>query len=240
MVYGNRIRQVPLLDGEEVVQLFAPSEGIVDGPSEEEELLVLTDRRLITFTHEEGKEEVRTLPLDKIDGASVKGGRRDSKPLYQGVSIILVGVLVYLVLGYERDEVMTAALLGSAIALLGLVFIGRYLSWEQGGEITFYVGPREMIFPYNNSMAASQVHAVIHRYFQLKVGEEPSKYTPGVSPSLEPYDVGEPGYGLSSSDTVDNRGDPEVPSPELERDPGPGPDSAPGPGSDESSHRLLS
>ena len=207
MVYENRIRQVHLLQNEKVVQLFTPTKGIVEHPGvdevdemEDDELLVLTDQRLITFTRTEGKREVRAIHLSKVDGISVRGDTRNLKPLYQGLSIILVGVLVYLVLGTFSTDGWTAGFLGGTIAILGLIYIGQFLAWEQGGEITFHGGSWKTIFPYTN-MSESQVQTAIHKYFQLNSGEVPNKSVQQPSEWLEPLEPHGLECGLSASDS---------------------------------------
>ena len=172
----NRIRQIPLLAEEVVVELFVPDDGIVDHPPDEGSLLSLTNRRLIAFVDVEGKKETRITSLEKVDGVSVKAHSRNPKPLYQGLSLGLVGVLVYLVLGTFGDGVTVAAFLGGAIGFLGLLFIARYLTWEQGGEVTFQVGAWELTFPYSSNRVVPEAYQVIHRYFQLKAGESIERY----------------------------------------------------------------
>ena len=172
----NRIRQIPLLAEEVVVELFVPDDGIVDHPPDEGSLLSLTNKRLIAFVDVEGKKETRITSLEKVDGVSVKAHSRNPKPLYQGLSLGLVGVLVYLVLGTFGDGVTVAAFLGGAIGFLGLLFIARYLTWEQGGELTFQVGAWELTFPYSSNRVVPEAYQVIHRYFQLKAGESIERY----------------------------------------------------------------
>ena len=228
---------MPLLAGEEVVQLFAPNKGVVDRLPEEGELLVLTNERLITFTQEDGKDETRMSPLEKIDGVSLKGSKRNPKPLYQGIILIIVGILVYLVLGTFSTGVAEAAILGGAIAFLGVLLAGRYIAWEQKGEVTFQAGMLDLTFPYHSNTAAAQIYQVTHRYFQLKGGEDIEERWAQTSPVRELHPLVESEYGLWASDAMEE--DLEVPSPESEMGPHLGPDPAPGPGSDESSHRLL-
>ena len=148
---GSRLRQIPRLAEEVVVELFVPDDGIVDHPPDEGSLLSLTNRRLIAFVDVEGKKETRITFLEKVDGVSVRAHSRNPKPLYQGLLLGLVGVLVYLVLGTFTDGVTVAFFLGGAIGFLGLLFIARYLTWEQGGELTFQVGAWELTFPYSSN-----------------------------------------------------------------------------------------
>ena len=242
MVYENRIRQVRLLQNEKVVQLFTPNKGIVEHPSVDEtgddELLVLTDQRLIIFTHTEGTREVRAIHLSKVDGISVRGDTRNPKPLYQGLSIILVGVLVYLVLGTFSTNGWTAGFLGGTIGILGLIYIGQFLAWEQGGEITFHGGSWKTAFPYTN-MSESQVQTTIHKYFQLNSGEAPNKSVQQPPEYLEPPELHGPEGGLSTSDSNKDKEDAETTIPKLVQGPDPDPNHAANPCSDESIRKPL-
>lgn len=237
MKNSNRIRQIPLLAGEEVVQLFAPNNGVVDRLPEEGELLVLTNQRLITFTQEDGRGETRMSSLEKIEGVSMRGGKRSAKALYQGITLIIVGILVYLVLGTFSTGVAQAAILGGVIAFLGVLFASRYIAWEQRGEVTFQVGAWQLTFPCYSSTAASQIYQVAHRYFQLKGGEDIEERWAQAPPVADLHPLDEPECGLRASDAMEE--DLEVTSPAPGTGLHPGPDPAPGPGSDESSHRLL-
>ncbi len=170
MVKAKEIRNVPLLAGEEVVHLFVPNKGTVLQVSDEGEMLVLTNRRLITFTEGDGKKETRMVPLQKVDGVLTKGTKQNSMPLFQGLSLILAGILVSLVLSALGAGDIPATLLGGTIALLGLVFVGRSLAWRVRGEVTFLVGPRDFTFPYHTKEAREQIFGVAHHYFQLLSG----------------------------------------------------------------------
>lgn len=242
MVYENRIRQVHLLGDEKVVQLFTPNKGIIEHTSVDEigddELLVLTDQRLITFTRTEGSREVRAVHLSKVEGISVKDDTRNPKPLYQGLSIILIGVLVYLVLGTFSTGGWTAGFLGGIIGILGLIYIGQFLAWEQGGEITFHGGSWKTIFPYTN-MSESQVQTAIHKYFQLNSGEDSNRSVEQPSGYLEPLEPHGPEGGLSASDSNKDEEISETTNLKLVQGPDPDPNPAASPCSDESIHRPL-
>ena len=233
----NYIRELPLLPQEQVVQIFVPTEGLVRQLSSEGELLALTSRRVIAFTQEDGKGQALMAPLEEIAGVSVKTASRSSKTVYQGVSLILVGIMLYLVLGYASEQAVVAAFLGGAVAFLGILLISRYLAWEQGGLITFQAGTWELSFPYSSSKASSQVYQVAHRFFQLKLGvavedAEPQELSP-LAPSYL-HEVERVSW------TRDVEADPRTfgpASPETERGPHPGQDYPSVHDSGESSHR---
>ena len=114
--------------------------------------------------------------IDKIQGVSMRSNRRSLKPLLQGVLLILAGIIVYLVVGTfstgipVNAGITISALLGGAVALLGLLFVLRYLFWEQGGEIVFQTGGLELVFPYRSQKTIVPVHELLRRFFQLQSG----------------------------------------------------------------------
>ena len=232
----NRIRQVPLLDGETPAQFFVPDAGIAERPPSNGDLLALTNKRVFLFRQSEGRREASFAPLDTIQGVCIREGSRHLKPVYQGLSLVLLGILAYLVLGSISDGAVIAAFLGGAIAFLGLLLLLRYFAWEAGGEIIFQGSSWELSFPFYGRDAGVQSHLVAHRFFQIREGEpleasppEPSAFQAPL-PSLDGGD----GFWLDPPDEAQ-----EIFSPELEQGLHPFPDPTGDPGPDESSRTLL-
>ncbi len=181
---SHNVRQVTLLSEEVVVALLSPEEGIVDHSPEKGSLLALTNKRVIAFLDAEERKETRVAPLEKVDSVSIYTHGRNFKPLYQGISLGMAGFLVYLLVGTFSTGVpfsagvSIATFLGGAIVFLGLLFIVRFFTWEQGGELVFRMGVLEMSFPYNSNKAAPDAYEVMHRCFQLQAGEDISPIQP--------------------------------------------------------------
>ena len=173
---GKKIRRVHLLEGETVVGLLDGSKGLVEVPTRRGALLALTERRVLTLLDDEDRQETHMASIDKIQGVSMRLNRRSLKPLLQGVLLILAGIIVYLVVGTfstgipVNAGITISALLGGAVALLGLLFVLRYLFWEQGGEIVFQTGGLELVFPYRSQKTIVPVHELLRRFFQLQSG----------------------------------------------------------------------
>ena len=187
---AENVRHVTLLSEEEVVTLMSPEEGIVDHSPTGGNLLALTNKRVIAFLNAEDKKETRVAFLSRVNSVSIFTHGRDFKPLYQGISLIMTGFLVYLLVGTFSTGVpfntgfSIAAFLGGAIAVLGLLFIVRFITWEQGGELVFRMGVLELSFHYNSNKAAPDAYEVMHRCFQMQAGEDIS-YTPTQSDPME-------------------------------------------------------
>ena len=175
---AENVRHVTLLSEEEVVTLMSPEEGIVDHSPTGGNLLALTNKRVIAFLNAEDKKETRVAFLSKVNSVSIFTHGRDFKPLYQGISLIMTGFLVYLLVGTFSTGVpfntgfSIAAFLGGAIAVLGLLFIVRFITWEQGGELVFRMGVLDLSFHYNSNKATPDAYEVMHQCFQMQAGED--------------------------------------------------------------------
>ena len=186
------IREVRLLDDERVVGLLDGSSGLVETPTRHGPLLALTDRRVISLIEAEDRHETHVASIGKVQGVSIRAHQRPQKPLVQGVVLILAGILVYLLVGTfstgipVNAGITIGALLGGAVALLGLVYIARYLLWERGGELIFQTGGLELTFLYNSPEAALAVQQLLRRFFQLQSGQEPGPLYPHAAAGWPP------------------------------------------------------
>lgn len=180
---GNRtadkkIRGVELLEDERVVGLLDGASGLAEAPTRRGSLLALTDRRVIAFLDAEDRRETHAASIDRVQGVTVRAHRRPLKPLLQGVVLILAGILVYLVVGTfstgipVNAGITIGALLGGAVALLGLLYVVKFLFWDQGGELVFQTGGMELAFLYNSDKASVAVQQVLSRFFQMQTGLE--------------------------------------------------------------------
>ena len=174
--WSRQVRGIHLLQDEKVVGLLDGATGLTEAPTPQGPLLALTDRRVISLLDAEDRRESHVAAIDKVQGVSIRTNQRPAKPLIQGVVLILVGILVYLVVGTfstgipVNAGITIGALLGGAVALLGLLFILRFLFWEQGGELVFQTGGLELTFLYNTERAAPSVQRLLRRFFQLQTG----------------------------------------------------------------------
>ena len=180
------VRGLPLLEGEQVEERFVPYDGLVADTPWKGPLLVLTNKRVVSFDQSNGQKETLVAPLEELRGVSVKADTRGLKDLMRGLILMPVGVFGYLVLGYIMDSVPIGLALGAAIVFVGLFFIARHLLWEEEGSITFeggrwehsfpnrdskagtYVYKWELSFPYKSNMASGMVYSLVNRFFQLK------------------------------------------------------------------------
>lgn len=186
------IRGVHLLDDERVVGLLDGSSGLVEVPTRHGPLLALTDKRVISLIEAEDRRETHVASIEKVQGVSIRAHQRPQKPLVQGTVLILAGILVYLLVGTfstgipVNAGITIGALLGGAVALLGLLYIARYLLWEKGGELIFQTGGLELTFLYNSPEAALAVQQLLLRLFQLQTGQEAGPLYPHTAAGWPP------------------------------------------------------
>ena len=165
----SSVRELPLLDGETIEERFVPDGGLVSETPWEGQVLVLTNQRIISFVHNNGNQETFLSPLAELKGVSVKSNTRGFRDLLQGLGLILIGILAYIILGYILDGVAIALALGAAIVFVGVLFLAKHLFWEEEGTITFQGGSWELCFSYRNNRASADVYKLVHRFFQLKL-----------------------------------------------------------------------
>lgn len=177
MIYGDRqvpptqyyIRELPLLEGETLEEQFVPDSGLVSGLPDRGELLVLTNRRIISFVQSDGRKETFMAPLEELKGVSVRANTKGFRDLFQGLILMVIGVLSYFIIGYVIEQVAVASALGAAIMFVGVLFMAKYLFWEEEGTIGFQAGSWELSFPYKNNRASGDVYKLVDKFFQLKL-----------------------------------------------------------------------
>ena len=96
----KQIRNVELLADEEITASFSSTKGIVPEPTSYGTLLVVTSERLLSFTESNNQREALIVPLEDLDGVTVKHGYRKNWSLLQGILMIISGLFLYLALSY--------------------------------------------------------------------------------------------------------------------------------------------
>ena len=96
----KQIRNVQLLVDEKIAASFSSTKGIVPEPTSYGTLLVITSERLLSFTESNNQREALIVPLEDLDGVTVKHGYRKNWSLLQGILMIIAGLFLYLALSY--------------------------------------------------------------------------------------------------------------------------------------------
>ena len=184
---ASALRDLRLLDGERIEDRFVPHTGSVPETPERGPLLVLTSHRIISFSQADGGKAVSAAAIAELEGVSMKANTRGLRDLVQGLFLLLAGLLAYIVLGYILDGVTIALALGTAIAFVGVLFIGKYLLWEEDGSVTFVAGGWQTSISYQNDRAGSDLYRLVDRCFQLKLhtGDPATAHQNGEAADLE-------------------------------------------------------
>ena len=170
---GRYVRQVPLLPGESIEQLFLPQHGLVSVPTEKEDLLVLTNRRVIFFSQEEGNHRVTMMGADGLKGFTLRTKGRNPRHLYNGLLLMVAGILVYLLVGYFISGtlgVVVAAIAGAAVVIVGVFTAMRYLVWVEEGSIVFHSGGWDLTLRYHGQKAKQDAQVLLEHLFRIKQG----------------------------------------------------------------------
>ena len=165
----SSLRELPLLEGETIEEQFVPDEGLVSDTPWNGQVLVLTNQRIISFVENDGHNETLLAPIGEMKAVSVMANTRGVRDLVQGLGLVLIGILAYFILGYILDGVTVALALGAAIIFVGVLFVIKYLFWEEEGTIIFRGGSWDLSFPYKNNRASADVYKLVNRFFQLKL-----------------------------------------------------------------------
>ena len=160
------MEQIKLLEKERIVSMFCSRNGFVTEYNPENSNLVLTDMRILLVSQTRGSSSVESAPLDQISGVSIQASERNSKHLYQGISLFLLGVFAFVLLGSVTGGTVPSLLLGAAICLLGTLFIWQYLSWVPAGEIKFLINGYPLIFSYTSELAGEQSITLLNNLSQ--------------------------------------------------------------------------
>ena len=169
------IREVALLQGERVEQIFVPQQGLVDATPIKGPLLVMTTQRVMSFNQEDGRQETTLVTLADLRAVSVKRETRSAKSLYQGLALVLLGVMAYFFVGLfitTTGSLAIPAAVGAVIVSAGALLMTRYFFWEQEGTITFIAfrgGTWDLSFPYRGNKADEQSSRLVNHFFQLKL-----------------------------------------------------------------------
>ena len=135
-----KIRDVSLLADERVVEMLSERGVLVKNPQHKGPLLALTDRRLLFFGERDGQKETTIVPLEQIQGVTVRTSRRSLKPLTQGLALMVTALVAYLLIGtFIVEGVLIPAVVGTTIGVIGIYMVLRYVFWEDEASLTFRV-----------------------------------------------------------------------------------------------------
>ena len=191
--YLTRVRNVPLLPDERVACAFSASRGFIPEPIGQGHLLMLTDRRVISFSEQEGAGQSFFIPLEELRGVTVRRGSRNSLSMFQWLFTIVAGLVVYVAASYwvtgriQGPNVPVINIdLGPLLVLVAVLAAGwtvvRNYFTGSVGAINFQGAAWAFSFPYNQDRAGREVNQLINRLFELSCSAN-HEARPPVSPN---------------------------------------------------------
>jgi len=174
--YLTRVRDVTLLPGEKVTQVFSPEDGLVSEPLREGQLLIATNQRIISFGEDHGRTETVLVPIEELKGVTVKTGPQSSLNLFQGLLLAVGGIFAFLIVGYWLAGQVNGPnvpiigidllpFLAMVAIVWGAVLIGRYYFAKEDNLVTFQGSNWVFTFPYRGEKAESEVYQLVNTLF---------------------------------------------------------------------------
>ena len=177
--YITHIREVALLSGERIIQVFCPDRGLTQEPPVQGKVLIATNQRILAFSRDDDRNETHLVPLEELKGMTLKTGDRSYGSLFQGLLLILGGIFLYLVLAYWLTgkftgpsvpvlNMDTGPLLVLIVVIIGLVLIGRYYFAREDGSVIFQGSSWVFAFPYRSERAKQDIYQVVNSVFAAR------------------------------------------------------------------------
>jgi len=164
---AKHVRWLPLAEGEIALQHFSAERGVVNSIPTSGDVLVFTNRRIISFVESGDRKEVSVAPLDEVTGVSIKYAVRTPRDLYQGPILIILAIFVFVV-SYILHQEMLAYVIAGGLAVIGGLLTLRNLLWEEEGEIQFQGPGVKVSCTFRGRRAGADVRLMVNRFFELK------------------------------------------------------------------------
>lgn len=176
---GITVRKIALLAGESISHLFRPEMGLVQGPTDEGQMLVLTNRRVIAFGQNDGIRETVLMPVEEVKAVSVHAGRRSRGNVFQGGLMIVAAVFFYVLLAYwltGRIDGPTVPIIRMDLVafvvflaiLTGVAMMAQMYFAKPDGEVTFQGDGVKITFPFRGETAEDQIYQVVNAAFAAR------------------------------------------------------------------------
>ena len=177
--YITHIREVALLSGERIIQVFCPDQGLTPEPPVRGKVLITTNQRILAFSRDDDRNETYLVPIEELKGVAIKTGDRSYGSLFQGLLLIVGGIFLYLVVAYWLTgqstgpsvpvlNMDTGPLMVLIVVLVGLVLIGRYYFAKTDGSMIFQGSSWVFAFPYSNGRARQDIYQVVNSVFAAR------------------------------------------------------------------------
>ena len=176
----THVRSIALLPGETIDHIFSPESGLTQHPSDNGQLLITTNQRVLAFCRIEGRNETYMATISDLQGVTVKARTRSTASIAQGSLLGLAGILLYLAVAYwitgrvegptipiiHMDVVPFLALIIVLAAVVAVVW--HYFATEDG-SVTFQGSNWNFVFPYKGKRAGEELQQVVNTVFATRL-----------------------------------------------------------------------
>ena len=173
------VRKIALLAGESVSHAFSAELGLVQQPTEDGRMLVLTNRRVIAFGQRDAMRESVLIPVEAVKAVAVQAGRRAKGNLFQGGLMIVAAVFFYVLLAYwltGRIDGPTVPVIRMDLVafvvflaiLTGVAMIAQMYFAKSDGEATFQGDGIKVTFPFRGDTAEDDMYKVVNGVFAAR------------------------------------------------------------------------
>ena len=200
------VRGVALLEGEEPLLTLRPQDGLLPGPPpEEDDFLLLTDRRVMGRGRESERERYAIALLEDVKTVEIATHTRDSGALAMGGLLVVAGLVAGALVYSFGAHVLIALVVAATVAGLGLLSLSKYLFPEEPATVSFRTAASDVRLPLHSERAVQDAIALASYFFKLKAGErpaglgedvpvqQPTTESAGGEPSADPMEGGPPG-----------------------------------------------
>ena len=177
--YITHVREVALLSGERIVQVFCPDRGLTQEPPVRGKILITTNQRILAFYRDNDRNETNLVPIEELNGVAVKTGDRSYGSLFQGLLLIIGAIFLYLVVAYWLTGRFTGGsvpVLGISwgsmmvlmLVLIGLGLVARHYFGKEDGSIIFQGSSWVFAFPYQSDRSRQDIYTVVNSVFAAR------------------------------------------------------------------------
>lgn len=146
---------------------------------EQGRMLVLTNRRVITFGQKDGVRETVLVPLEEVKAVAVSAGHRSKGTLFQGGIMIVAAVFFYVLLAYwltGRIDGPTVPIIRMDLVafvvflaiLTGVAMLAQMYFAKPDGEVTFQGDGVKFTFPFRGEPAEDDIYILINAAFAAR------------------------------------------------------------------------
>ena len=191
--YITHIREVALLSGERIIQVFCPDRGLTREPPVRGKVLITTNQRILAFSRDDHRNETYLVPLEELKGVAVKSGDRSYGSLFQGLLLAIGGIFLYLVVAYWLTGQFSGPsipvinmdmgpLMVLIVVVIGLALIVRYYFAKEDGSVIFQGSSWVFAFPYESDRARQEIYQVVNSVFAARQARNGSSIPQQVLP----------------------------------------------------------